>query len=781
MSDCPSKKTAHQTATDHINEISPISNTQNEVMNLIWGFDPIELLTKTVFPNHHLEQLLRYSKDARMLAIRKLSLDILGDPEAFQNYKRVYTHKTHNQPSFRFNTKPYPSTTVHTFAGNITPSSWSISERNTVHEIAHAGLQSHTQRNTPATIGTVGSQSNLFHDTKTSTRLGVDPSHHLGFSNVSSVQQKPKVAGESKGNAAVLINNASKHLMHQQAKSANLVGQYHKDSCQPYSVLDGELSAMEKISRTQLARSAASLLIQSCFRGWRTRKRFIAVMHARLSIQTFLEVPKILEGLPDVKDLTTQELVWRRYLQYCHYFDKRKIIPPEYSQFCAAYIQSIWRCFVVRRAYVEIQTMCVDKSNVKAKLEARIRLVRYTQRPRAGDRVVENSASKIQRVWRRYYSMRIYKFYRNLIKYSEQGNPKRLLKFINPKEAQYVDDSLGTHIRFRLGGHIFPPTIYYKVFVHKSIVDMNAFSPRNYTDEKIKTITPRQRFHKGYILSPPSESEEWYQRFENNEWRPVSDATWGANITYLHNAILPTQSKRPFHHIKLKRHQDMLKRRKERKLDWMRHIYQQGLETVYISAPSPPDPLEFVSDITKGLETNLDQLKPLGGYGEYTHPTHTPPHTAKSNPKAELVNQLNHACDEKEIEALLKDAESEFDSDFLIKWTRALDFESYQENWSVLATTHSHHPKKWLNDCDQMTETRVNDVRTAPLNRLRGMTETSHVKPKINSHSRSLNGTADLLLPDLHVRKQRPVSGRSDGSDRSIREMLLTDHDIDAF
>ncbi|KAH9254310.1 heat shock protein 60, mitochondrial [Batrachochytrium salamandrivorans] len=197
----------------------------------------------------------------------------------------------------------------------------------------------------------------------------------------------------------------------------------------------------------------------------------------------------------------------------------------------------------------------------------------------------------------------------------EHGDPKQLLKFINPKEAQYVEDGVGAHIRFRLGGHTFPPVIYYKVFVHQSIIDMNAFSPRNYTEEKTKQLLPRQRFNKAYTLTAPCESDTWYHRFENNEWRPVSETTWGNNCMHLHSVIIASPVKRPFHHVKTVRHQDILRRRKERDLN---------------------------------DEVDIDRI----------------------------VNELD--CEH---------------PDFLIKWTRALDFESYQENWTMLATTQARRKR----------------------------------------------------------------------------------------
>lgn len=103
-----------------------------------------------------------------------------------------------------------------------------------------------------------------------------------------------------------------------------------------------------------------------------------------------------------------------------------------------------------------------------------------------------------------------------------RGNPAKLLKGINPLEAQLLETAVDCHVRFRLGGDTFPPNIYYKVFSKTNVCDINAFAPRDYSalprevgkEEKIKFST-YQRNRKEY------ENEGWYLRSDNNGWRPV--------------------------------------------------------------------------------------------------------------------------------------------------------------------------------------------------------------------------------------------------------------------
>jgi hypothetical protein len=61
-----------------------------------------------------------------------------------------------------------------------------------------------------------------------------------------------------------------------------------------------------------------------------------------------------------------------------------------------------------------------------------------------------------------------------------RGNPAKLLKGINPLEAQLLETAVDCHVRFRLGGDTFPPNIYYKVFSKTNVCDINAFAPRDY-------------------------------------------------------------------------------------------------------------------------------------------------------------------------------------------------------------------------------------------------------------------------------------------------------------
>jgi hypothetical protein len=98
-----------------------------------------------------------------------------------------------------------------------------------------------------------------------------------------------------------------------------------------------------------------------------------------------------------------------------------------------------------------------------------------------------------------------------------------LLKSINPHEAGLLDAASRCHIRFRLGGHKFPPIIYYKIFSHGGIVDINAFAPRDYMALKKQTKKAAINIHFDKPEKEPKNHKGWYMRYENNGWRPISD------------------------------------------------------------------------------------------------------------------------------------------------------------------------------------------------------------------------------------------------------------------
>jgi hypothetical protein len=221
-----------------------------------------------------------------------------------------------------------------------------------------------------------------------------------------------------------------------------------------------------------------------------------------------------------------------------------------------------------------------------------------------------------------------------MILFREQGDPAQLLRCINPKEAALMDRALGCHVRFRLGGATFPPTIYYKVFTHGAVTDVCAFAPRDYTAHKQPLPVVLHNKEKPRAAAGRSAKAGWYRRWENNGWRPVSEQLLQSvdAVTERTSAALVEWS-----HVKLQRREALARKHKERKLHWLRALYQTGREE---------------------LETGRAQMR--GG-------------TAGGGAAGGGTAGGG--------------AEEEEELDELLQWSDALDFDRYQEDWLSLATS----------------------------------------------------------------------------------------------
>ncbi|KAM5227163.1 protein MFI isoform 4-T4 [Hipposideros larvatus] len=185
-----------------------------------------------------------------------------------------------------------------------------------------------------------------------------------------------------------------------------------------------------------------------------------------------------------------------------------------------------------------------------------IQELEFTERDRA--------ARVIQKAWKSFLYVAVFQNFKSVINIRRQGDPRQIVRYINPKEAELLDAAAGIHVRFRLGGVKFPPEIYYKIFTQRHVEDLCANSPRDYTKLAAKCAS--------HIKSDALQEEDhsgWYRRIENNGWRPVSDRFWMST----EDVMVGNKKETKFHFSKLKRRQDMEKKRKTRKIEWMKQMY----------------------------------------------------------------------------------------------------------------------------------------------------------------------------------------------------------------
>ncbi|KAJ3112315.1 hypothetical protein HDU96_004689, partial [Phlyctochytrium bullatum] len=169
--------------------------------------------------------------------------------------------------------------------------------------------------------------------------------------------------------------------------------------------------------------------------------------------------------------------------------------------------------------------------------------------------------------------------------------------------------------------------------------------PRDYTKES-KQVPPKYLFTKCPGPGKLQNHEGWYQRLENNGWRPVSDRVWDERrdeITDLTSSV-----KLMHHHLKFRRRQDVERKRKEKKLKWLRYMYERGMHAQVRA--------QDVSNTT--LDTTCDEVKD--------------PEEMKS---------------EEELMTAIERLEKELDYEVMHKWFTALNFDDYIHNWLTLSMT----------------------------------------------------------------------------------------------
>lgn len=198
--------------------------------------------------------------------------------------------------------------------------------------------------------------------------------------------------------------------------------------------------------------------------------------------------------------------------------------------------------------------------------------------------VHEQACFVIQRAFRRFINIRIYRYYRDLVNFRHRGDPGLLLRCINPQEAALVQDrASGAVVRFRLGGTVFPPVVYYKVFLRNAVTDIGSFAPRDYTVGKPNQYYLLGRHNDGECrddfratnikeVTMEVDRSLWYHRFENNGWRPIANK-------HLHSrdlvAISTAERRVPnFHHMARARHTQQLMKREQKRESWMQRMYR---------------------------------------------------------------------------------------------------------------------------------------------------------------------------------------------------------------
>ncbi|XP_022082093.1 uncharacterized protein LOC110974614 [Acanthaster planci] len=442
--------------------------------------------------------------------------------------------------------------------------------------------------------------------------------------------------------------------------------------------------------------SAAAIELQRVWRGYWTRCRLYEILNPTVSTQVHQTGSRFVhseQGLRDVgtapskspeksrskvttvpskesiqsKVSTVKTLSARQRLEgyYEKYYLRKKAKGEQdiisFEEFCAHYIQNWWHRIRRQRSVVStggpgpqlsaapqgVRSVTISLSPESGR--ASVPHVAVRMQPKKKKRKArpypldpKEAAKMIQRAWRRHIDVQVYRYYRDLINFRCRGDPSMMLRCINPKEAQLLDAAAGIHIKFRLAGERFPPNIYYKIFTHRNVVDMCANSPKDYTAAAAKRRAARD-VHNHHLKdgsgAREGEREGWYQRIENNGWRLVSDrlllrpeqdpVTWESS-----------SRKVDFPHTKLQRKQDVERKKKQRKVEWMKKMYREGMLQ---AKTEDSDTKSLVEGAAAGMV-------------------------------AAIESQGSEVVEEWEVDELLE-------------WTSGLNFDDYLTSWKELATS----------------------------------------------------------------------------------------------
>jgi len=305
---------------------------------------------------------------------------------------------------------------------------------------------------------------------------------------------------------------------------------------------------------------------------------------------------------------------WRSKISLWRVHRVQKYMGQKLYQVAAFEIQQAWRLFEQR-----IRSRSLDQSSWTEQEQ----LVHYAK-------VLAEAARKIQHSWRGRRDRGVFMTLRETIAmFRRSGDPYLLLRAVLPRESVLLDPAMQVHVRFRLGGPRFPPTIFYKIYTHGNVVDLGSFAPREYHLERLSQ-------EQGNIL--PGDLG-WYSRVENNGWRPL--AVRFASEGLVDKEVEKFTARRPqnFHYSKLRRRQEVEIKRRRRKIEWFQKLYG-------FNESMDPQVLQL-EDVSPNTPFGQDEFSPRGHVGDM----------------------------------------DDLEDDMLLDWSRKVDFDAYMDSWQAIATT----------------------------------------------------------------------------------------------
>ena len=334
---------------------------------------------------------------------------------------------------------------------------------------------------------------------------------------------------------------------------------------------------------------------------------------------------------------------------------------------CASVIQRAWRASRERRQGRYLRRPMYRIAAVSIQRWWRERLIELGRRRSAR----AMAAVTIQRAYRRHCDHKIYRFFRQLLLSRQNANPVLLLRTLQAREQTLADSASGLYVRLRLGGASFPPLIYYKVFTTQHVLDVNSFAPRDYAlDDRRRREARKARLqHRDDGGEDRTDVQYWYRRWENNGWRVV-----GGQLLLEHrddDTETRTAAVTTYHHPnKLVRRGEAERRRRERRVDWMKQMYAQGRHSEASSEQKPQQEeakeMMDVLEVTHAMDALIGQTK-----------------TDRRRLEEEAVSRAAAAA------ASAEDGDEEEDVESLVDWASQLCFDEYEQQWKRAGATRS--------------------------------------------------------------------------------------------
>jgi hypothetical protein len=369
-----------------------------------------------------------------------------------------------------------------------------------------------------------------------------------------------------------------------------------------------------------------------------------------------------------------------------------------FYQIASIDIQSTWRACRSRQLYNNALSLDAKNSSVVVK-------------PVVKRNPYEEAAFKIQDLWRRYCFRKIFRYFKDLVLNKLKGTPSELLRNIIPGETCLLDKATGAHVRFRLGGMIFPPMIFFKIYTHRPLCDVNAFAPRDYTKEMSK-VNPLQvhnkldsamkagalhpvyssirvgaKYFNTTITTTNLSGEGWYRRGDFNNWRPIS--TLALNEAFTQSGAMrrddipfgvtrpEDKTAKPFHFSRLVRTVDIVRERKRRRREWMVKSYLLSVAAKDRASLRRNPALADIAATREALETRINEADE--GPARVSYPRVI---EARSMDGDAIYDQVMQ-----EYEAKQRGTKADFIDEELLRWSMQLDFEAYNKGWATLGVS----------------------------------------------------------------------------------------------